>query len=339
MECMRGNLSTRAGRWIRFGVLAAALTLCACERAANADDEGRTVYVGTDSMGAQPTAISIVPLHARPELLENSVAVMSRSQPGVFYSMNDSDNEPLVFALDTSGNDRGVWRVTNASNVDWESASLGPCGAQQRTAACLYIGDTGDNDAVYPTRVIYRSAEPTAATSPEFNGAFAAEKLTYVYPDGPRDVEAMYVAPNGDVFLISKRPLRAKGGDRHLRPALVYRLPASDWGSTGQVVAERVDSLPIVPGSAPLRVVTDAALSPDSHHLAVRTYEQVYVFATDSATGRVDHSVAPTSCNILILGESQGEGISWIDNRGRFVFTSEGGASPLVMATCPLPSR
>ncbi len=291
-------------------------------------------------MGAQPAAISIVPLHARPELLENSVAVMSRSQPGVFYSMNDSDNEPLVFALDTTGSDRGVWRVSNATNVDWESASLGPCGAKERGHdACLYIGDTGDNDAVYDTRAIYRAAEPKVADDPGFNGSFDVETLTYVYPDGPRDVEAMYVAPNGDMFLITKRPMRAKNGS--LRPALVYRLPVTAWeaSSATPVTAERVDSLPVVPGSAPLRVVTDAALSPDGHHLAVRTYEQVFVFDTDSATGRIDHAVAPSTCNILILGEAQGEGISWIDNAGRFVFTSEGGASPLVMATCPMPRR
>jgi hypothetical protein len=99
-------------------------------------------------MGVQPAAVSTVPLHARPGLLENSVAVMSRSQPGVFYSMNDSDNEPLVFALDTTGHDRGLWRVTNATNIDWESASLGPCG-DERATTCLYIGDTGDNESVY----------------------------------------------------------------------------------------------------------------------------------------------------------------------------------------------
>ena len=91
--------------------------------------------ITADSMGPRATAISAVPLHARPALLENSVAVMSRRNPGVFYSMNDSDNEPLVFALDTTGADRGVWRVTNATNIDWESASLGPCGALSVIAA------------------------------------------------------------------------------------------------------------------------------------------------------------------------------------------------------------
>jgi hypothetical protein len=332
---MRGNLSKRAGRGIEIGVAMAAAILSACGRPANADDEGKSAYVATDSMGGKPLAVSVVPLHARPELLENSVAVMSRHQAGVFYSMNDSDNEPLVFALDTAGNDRGVWRVTNATNVDWESASLGPCGARQGGAACLYIGDTGDDDAVYATRAIYRASEPSAADSAGFNGSLDAEKLTYVYPDGPHDVEAMFVAPNGDTFLITKRPMRAKGG--RLRPALVYQLPAAAWLDTAQTVARLVDSLPVVPGSAPFRVVTDASLSPDAHHLAVRTYLQVFVFATDSSTGRVDHAVAPSVCNIVSLGEAQGEGISWVDNRGRFVFTSEGGASPLVIANCPVP--
>jgi hypothetical protein len=332
---MTRNLSKPVVRRTRTGALILAAALAACDRSANGDT-GRGAYADTDSMGVGPSAVSTVPLHARPGLLENSVAVMSRSQPGVFYSMNDSDNEPLVFALDTTGHDRGLWRVTNATNIDWESASLGPCGAAQRATTCLYIGDTGDNESVYPTRAIYRAAEPSSAQSAGFNGQFAAEKLTYTYSDGPHNVEAMYVAPNGDMIFIAKSPLRARDG--HLRPALVYRLAASAW-SSNQGVAELTDSLSIVPGSAPLRVVTDASRSPDARHLAVRTYGQVFVYATDSATGRVDHSIAPAICNIVSLGEAQGEGISWTDNRGRFIFTSEGGASPLMIATCPLPSR
>jgi hypothetical protein len=334
---MSGNLSKLAVRRIRSCVPLLAFTLSACDRRVASVDAGRAAYVSTDSMGAQPTSVSTVPLRARPELLENSVAVMSRSQPGVFYSMNDSDNEPLVFALDTTGQDRGLWRVTNAANIDWESASLGPCGEAVSATTCLYIGDTGDNEGAYPTRSIYRAVEPSAAASPGFNGTLAAEILTYGYEDGPRDVEAMFVAPNGDMFLIAKRPIRARDG--HLRPALVYRLPAAAWSASARGTARLVDSLALVPGSAPLRVVTDAALSPNGRHLAVRTYEQVFVFATDSSTGRVDHSLSPAICNIVSLGEAQGEGISWVDDRGRFVFTSEGGASPLVIATCPLPHR
>src|SRR5262249_18416158 len=127
---MRRNLSKPVVRRIRSCILPFAIALAACGRANG--DTARGAYVGRHAMRLQPTPIPTVPLHARPELLENSVAVMSRSQPGVFYSMNDSDNEPLVFALDTTGQDRGLWRVTNATNIDWESASLGPCGPTQQ---------------------------------------------------------------------------------------------------------------------------------------------------------------------------------------------------------------
>lgn len=327
---MSGNLSR-----VRL-VCAVALTelLCAvsCERPGVAWGGRARAYTGTDSMGASPLAPSAVPIHTR-ELPENSAAAMSRTQPGVLFTINDSGNEPVLFAIDTTGAARGAWRVNGARNVDWEAASIGPC-APDGAPVCVYIGDTGDNDDVRTTVSIYRVAEPRAQAGPVI-GMVDAARLDYTYPDGPHDVEAMYVAPNGDTFVISKRP--STDAARHLRPALVFRIPASAWGSRARLVAERVDSLEIVPGSAPLRVVTDAALSPNGKHLAVRTYMQVYVFATDSATGRVDHGVAPSVCNIVSLGEAQGEGIGWADDDGRLVLTSEGRGSPLVLATCPLP--
>src|SRR5262249_21702671 len=135
-------------------------------------------------------------------------------------------------------------------------------------------------------------------------------------------------------LLVTKRPLGGGGG--RLRPALVFSLRASAWRERGVATAQLVDSLPIVPGSAPLRLITDAALSPDGRYLAVRTYAQVYIFAAGPA-GLVDHRVKPAVCNIVPLGEQQGEGVTWVNNAGRLVFTSEGANVPLHIATCPLP--
>jgi hypothetical protein len=84
-------------------------------------------------------------------------------------------------------------------------------------------------------------------------------------------------------------------------------------------------------------VVTDASLSADAKHLAVRTYTQAYLFSTDSATGRVNHAVPPRPCDLASLGEPQGEGLSWLTNDGRLAFTSEGQRQPLRLATCALP--
>ena len=328
------NLSRLLGHGVAG--LAIALIVAGCD--VGAKSERRLVsryYSATDSMGATPGNLSIVAGAAPSDLVENSAAAMSMTQPGIFFTINDSGNDPLLFALDTAGRDRGVWRVTNASNVDWEAASVGPCDAGA-AAWCVYIGDVGDNEAHHRSRKIYRVTEPRAKEPrTAHRDSLDAERLTFEYSNGPQDVEAMYVARNADVFLIAKRP-RFDAARKPL-PALVYRIPAKAWQEKGRVVAELVDSLPIAPGSAPFRVITDAALSADAKHLAVRTYMQLYVFATDSSTGRLNHDIAPAICNLLEVDEVQGEGVTWADNRGRFVFTTEGRRAPIALADCPLP--
>jgi hypothetical protein len=226
-----------------------------------------------------------------------------------------------------------VWRIANATDIDWEAASIGPC-QDDRRPRCIYIGDVGDNRAAYSSRVIYRVPEPSPRDS-SFTGSLSADSVAYTYPDRAHDVEAMYVAANGDIYLITKRALRSRFGA--LRPALLFRIPVSAWSESKSVVAQLVDSLPIVPGSAPLRTITDASLAPDRRHLAVRTYGELYVFAIDSATARLNHRVPPSVCDVARLGERQGEGVAWVDNDGRFVFSSEGRTSPLHLASCALP--
>jgi hypothetical protein len=294
-------------------------------------------------MGVPPSKFVAIPLQARPALVENSAAALSHTQPGVFFTINDSGNDPWLFALDTTGADRGVWRVARASNVDWESASTGPCAApasadttRAAQAECVYIGDTGDNGARRPSRVIYRIVEPKAERA-GFTGDVTAEPLIYAYADGPHDVEAMYVAPNADTYLITKRPLADAAG--RLRRALVFRLPADAWSRSVPAIAQLVDSLPIVPGSAPLRAITDASLSPDARSLAVRTYAQVYLFATDSLTGRVIGAIPPAVCNTMEIGEWGGEGITWFGRGAALLMTAEGRDSPMYAVDCPMPRR
>lgn len=326
---MARNLTPR----VVYGAIALWLTVAnACDRYAEARQHAQSgAYVQTDSMGAAPKNIITVRLRTPKQLIENSAAAMSVRQPGVLFSINDSGNDPLLFALDTTGADRGVWRVLGATNVDWESAAVAACAPTTPTVSCVYIGDTGDNNSHHPYRVIYRVREPVASGGRD---TVRADALRYVYEDGPHDVEAMYVAPSGDIVLITKRPLAGGGG--RLRPALVFSIPVSAWRSKALARAKLVDSLPIVPGSAPLRLITDAALSPDANRLAVLTYAQLFVFAT-APNGLVDHRVPPSVCNIVPLGEPQGEGVTWADNRGRFAFTSEGHKVPLMLANCPVP--
>jgi hypothetical protein len=326
------------------GAIGLALATACGERSGSSREVPKEVAVkevaAADSMGVFATDTATLGTMARHDVDEASGAALSATQGGVLFTINDSGNEPLLYALDTTGADRGAWRVRGARNVDWEAVSVGPCGAPDASgtdgaaSSCVYIGDVGDNTAERVTRSIYRVPEP-AAEGAGFTGSTGrAQQLVYRYSDGPRNVEAMYVAPDGGIFLIMKntpRRIAARG-----RRARVYHLSPSAWDGPSPATAQLVDSLPIVPGSALGRQITDAALSPDGRHVAVRTYSQVFIFATDSATGRIDSARAPAVCNISDFLEV-GEGIAWLETSGALVLTNEGRSAPIFRVSCPLP--
>lgn len=288
------------------------------------------------SAGAAGTPTSVLrirpSLHSR--LVENSIAVTSVSRPGVVFGLNDSGHRPELFAFDSTGRHLAMWRVAPASNVDWEAAAVGPCAVPP--ASCLYLGDVGDNDGRRDQVTIYRVTEPVPTPGAQ-SAQLRPERIRAVYPGHPHDVEAMYVGPDGSVFLLTKR--RLLDAARRPRPTLIFRVPASAWdsGAPKQARAELVDSLPIYPGSAPGRQVTDAALSRDGRRLAVRTYREIYVFAMNPATARPSHDVPPALCMIGGLRERQGEGIGWWWDGRRLLLTSEGPREDLIVVECPLP--
>jgi hypothetical protein len=270
-------------------------------------------------------------------LVENSIAVTSVSQPGVIFGANDSGQEPLLFAFDSLGRHRGVWGLLGAGNRDWEAGALGPCAAAQQERSCLYIGDTGDNGARRPHVTVYRIVEPTVTASPPDSVVPwpVRDRLEVRYPDRPHDVEAMYVALEGSLFLITKR--RLLDGDGRARPALLFQVAPGAWDSSGTVTARLIDSLPIVPGQAQGRQVTDAALSPDGTRLAVRTYAEIFLFAMDPGSGRPLPGQSLPPCSIRALDQERGEGIGWWWDQRKLVLTSEGRRQPLHVVECPLP--
>ena len=324
-------------------VALAAVAAMACGRQDDQPEPFPGWMLTADSMGVPATDAAVTGHLARDELRESSGVASSTAQPGLLFTINDSGHDPILYATDSTGADRGAWRVTGATNDDWEAIAVGPCAGRDGPSAarsvveqCVYIGDTGDNAARKPTRTIYRVPEPTADSAGFLGATQAAVHLQYSYPDGPQDVEAMYIGPAGNVVLISKRPAEHATG--RLRPARVYRLPAAAWTGRMPATAELLDSVPIVPGSAPWRMITDAGLAPDSRHVAVRTYTQIFVFAADSEAGRIITTTPPAVCNVAALGVV-GEGVAWSGASGRLVLTSEGKGAPVHVVSCPMPSR
>jgi hypothetical protein len=274
-----------------------------------------------------PNPISIGPVSrfADRSLTESSGAAVSRHFPGIIWTHNDGGHGPLVYATDTLGRDRGSFVVAGAVNVDWEAMAIGNCGHRQ----CLYLGDIGDNREHRESVSIYRIEEPTPHT-PSADSAVPVvgmERLEFQYPDGPQNIEAMYIDPGGDIYLITKTTDAV---------VLRYRIPAAWWNHDEPRTAEAFGQLPIQPGTSRLAAVTGADLSGDGTMLVVRTYRELFFYAVEPNGHVGDGPIA--TCPVLGF-ESQGEGVAWLDDE-RVVLTSERGVlgrGTIMIVHCELP--
>ncbi len=252
---------------------------------------------------------------------ESSGVASSRQYPGTLWTHNDGD-EPVIFVTDTTGAALGTVRLRTEVD-DWEDIALGPCGR----STCLYLADTGDNRERRPTVRIHRLPEPDPATT-RAGVVAGAEVLQLRYPDGPQDVEAMWVDPSGDVQLVTK------GRRGEIRQ---FRVPAGAWGARRPAVAQPLARLPIENIRRLDRFVTGAAISPDGRHVALRTYGEVYFFER-GRNGVLRLPAAPLACSLGGI-DIQGEGIAWLDAE-RLVLTSEAAIRPsgtVSVVRCFLP--
>lgn len=246
-----------------------------------------------------------------PRLTESSGVAVSRAHPGILWTHNDSGDGPYLYATDLRGTDRGAVRVPGVEPVDWEDIALGPC--PRGSGDCLYVGDIGDNLERRASVTVYAVPEPDppvmAADTQRVTAAPLA--LSVRYPDGPHDVEALYLSLRDTaVYLVSK----GRGGTIRL-----YRVDRDAWGGARPVIAELVQTLPIVPDGATGRLVTGAAELPHGALVAIRTYTEIYFF-TPGPGGRLVETSRP-ACSIAGL-ERQGEGIDFRDD-STLVLTSE----------------
>lgn len=235
-------------------------------------------------------------------LVETSGLALSRTDERVLWTHNDGDS-PL-FAIDRQGSIIGSRRVRPGLR-DWEDIASARCAP---AGTCLYFADTGDNGEVRPpgSARIVRVPEPS---DPRADAPLTGEVHPIAFPDGPRDVEAIFVLPGERVYVITK-------GRQH--PITVYRYPPP----LRSEVVTLVESQRLTDSAAPLASqVTGASATLDGSVVAVRTYQSVTFYRPVGDTLRpIDDGVV----NLRSLREVQGEGVALLDD-GEVFLTSEGG--------------
>ena len=264
-------------------------------------------------------------------LRETSGVATGVRNPNLIWTHNDGRRSRL-YAVDHDGRERARVEL-DVSFRDWEDIARARCDL----GVCLYLADTGDNEERRDNLSFYRLAEPDlmgvgdgaaggdARGVVEVEGVAEPERYRVVLPDGPRDIEAMYVLPTEEVFFVTK-------GRNH--PVTLYRypLPLRSEEVVTLVEVQRLTTRPV--SGRPM--VTGASATLDGGTVVIRTYQSMEFFdvaeggrLVEREDGRVD---------LRSLREIQGEGIGFGAD-GEIVLSSEGaaGAGPsLRFLTCVL---
>ncbi|MGW5507101.1 WD40 repeat domain-containing protein [Streptomyces albogriseolus] len=237
-----------------------------------------------------------------PRVTESSGLAASRQHPGVYWTHNDSDDGPHLYAVDGSTGDT-VARLTLTgigTPRDVEAISVGP-------GDRLFVADVGDNlGGTWPYVWIYELPEPERLQ----DATVQATQYVVKYADGPRDAEAMVVHPKtGRVYLI----------DKHEDGGHLYEGPEK-LSPEGDNVFRPI---------APVELwTTDAALSPDGQDLAVRGYFGGIHYAWNG--GKLERKG-----RLSVPLQGQGESVTYSADGSRLLFGSEGEQSGVVSRPAP----
>ena len=162
------------------------------------------------------------------KLNEASGLARSNRSQDLYWAIND-DGPPVIHALDSSGANLGVVRITAANNRDWEDiASFSYNGK-----AYLAVADIGDNDAKHNNVTVYIVEEP----APGEATIDIAWRIDFSYPNGALDAESLAVDATGEeIYVLSKRTV----------PAVLYKFPLTPPADE-QVIATQVAELDNLP--------------------------------------------------------------------------------------------
>jgi hypothetical protein len=142
--------------------------------------------------------------------------------------MNDSGGEAELFALTIRGEHVGRWSIDLPKPTDWEAMDS----FEWRGKNYLLVADIGDNFATRDSVSYTILEEPDARSLADGTILRPLISQHFVYPNGPKDSEAIAVNPaRGEILVLSKRT----------KPPELYRLPLSLFAANETQVRTNAD--------------------------------------------------------------------------------------------------
>jgi hypothetical protein len=234
----------------------------------------------------------------------------SRSYPGLLWIENDHNpgGNNDVYLFDTTGRERAAFSVTGATDRDWTDMSIAP-GPDSGTNY-FYLANIGNSNAVNEDCYIYRFPEPNTPldSTGEIQGATAAvDRISFIYPNGPRDAETILVDPESkDIYIFDKYNL-----------ANVYYLPYPQSTDTVITAKEIIANMPF---DGPIR---SGGIAPNRREIIVKSYTSIYSFTINPGQSILSALTMITPVSIPYTGEYQGEAMCYTPDGNEFWTTSK----------------
>jgi hypothetical protein len=254
---------------------------------------------------------------------ESSGLAASERHDGLFWTHNDSGNEPRLFLYRPDGAVSATVRMIGAGMEDSEDMAVGPCAATsspKRTEQCIYLGDIGDNNEKRDSVQILKFPEPdlpddrpTSVTVDDW------ERIQFQYEGGPRDAETLMVHPEtAKIYVIQKK---------NSVEAPVFRVPNQPTDGSQIRTAEQFAALRMAHGLG--RQVTAGDISPDGREFTIRTYVKVYTYCAETGEPfETAFSADPVISQPRLTIQS--EALAYDATDDYIWFTSEGAYPPVV---------
>jgi hypothetical protein len=193
---------------------------------------------------------------------EASGLIQSR---GMLIWSNDSAGAAALYGSGEDGRITRTVNVRNFSNRDFEALALGPC-LDNRGERCIYIGDIGDGIG---WRSTFKIGVFKEADFWNLSTIAPVATISYSYPRGDENSEALLVTPDARVIVLSKN-------DRGVSE--IYEVEASARVThLGTVNLNAV----VGPARGESPRITDASLSADGQRLLLLTYGDIVEVKAD----------------------------------------------------------
>lgn len=235
------------------------------------------------------------------KIREASGLVASANNPGMLWTHNDSGNNADIFLINDTGEIKCAVHLSGIKNRDWEDIAVGS--GPEKGKQYIYIGEIGDNNAVYDEKILYRIEEPRIAAGTADTTITKIDKVEFKLSDGSRDTEALIIDPVSKSFYIfSKRESQVN----------LYKL--SDTLSTSEVrTAEKVAE------GLPFTLIVAADISEDGSEILAKNYDNIFYWKRLPGES-VEEAIRRTPETLPYSPEPQGESIAF-SRRGDGYYT------------------